>query len=150
MYGFSITLGMIALLGVGFFRGCQTPQKMQPVATTVSPIDQQIARGGAVYARHCAACHGSSGEGSQQGPVLVGSGALPRKPRSDSSRQAEFRTALDVAQFVTQSMPPDKARRQSIAEEDYWALLAFALSANGVSLTEPVTPHNAQRLVLHP
>jgi hypothetical protein len=47
-------------------------------------------------------------------------------------------------------MPSDKIRRQSIAEQDYWALLAFALSANGISLAEPVTPHNAQQLVLHP
>jgi hypothetical protein len=47
-------------------------------------------------------------------------------------------------------MPPDEARRRTIAEQDYWSLLAFALSANGVKLTQPVGPENDQQIVLHP
>jgi hypothetical protein len=36
-----------------------------------------------------------------------------------------------------------------MAERDYWAVLAFALNANGVKLTEPVSPSNASSIKLH-
>jgi hypothetical protein len=37
-----------------------------------------------------------------------------------------------------------------LSEPDYWAVLAFALQANGVELTEPVGPGNAGAIILHP
>jgi hypothetical protein len=37
-----------------------------------------------------------------------------------------------------------------LKESDYWAVLAFALDANGVELSEPVGPGNAGSIALHP
>jgi cytochrome c len=110
----------------------------------------QIARGAEVYAASCAECHGAAGQGTDEAPPLVGSGALPLDPRPGQKRQAPFRTALDVATFATQNMPPKAAKKAPLAAADYWAVLAFALSANGVQLAQPVDASNAASLVLHP
>jgi cytochrome c len=110
----------------------------------------QLERGGAVYAEHCARCHGDAGEGGDRAPALVGTGALPKLPRPDQERAVTFRSALDVAVFATQSMPPKAEERRNLSEPDYWAVLAFALQANGVELTEPVGPGNAGAIILHP
>lgn len=141
--------GALALLGLNLFHGCQT-RGTTPYHPVVNRAESQIARGAQVYAQQCAACHGNAGQGTEEAPALVGPHALARFPAEGAARQTEFRTALDVAQFVTQNMPPDESRRRQIAEQDYWAILAFALSANGVQLSEPVSAHNAQTIVLHP
>ncbi len=110
----------------------------------------QVAAGARVYAAHCAECHGASGGGTDRAPALVGAGALPKSPRDWQDREGEFRTALDVAVFATRNMPPRASDRAKLATEDYWAVLAFALSANGVQLEEAVGPDNAGDVVLHP
>jgi S-disulfanyl-L-cysteine oxidoreductase SoxD len=144
-----LAAGALALLGMNLFHGCPTRSTVHspPVADRV---EAQIARGAQVYTQHCAACHGKAGQGTSDAPAVVGPGALARYSAEGAARRAEFRTAMDVAQFVTQSMPPDESRRGQIAEQDYWAILAFALSANGVEVREPVSPHNAKAIVLHP
>ena len=111
---------------------------------------EQVARGGERFAASCAKCHGDSGQGSDDAPPLVGTGALPLDPRPGQKRAAKFHTALDVAQFVTANMPPQASERAKLAPDDYWAILAFALQANGVALKEPVGPGNAASIVLHP
>lgn len=116
--------------------------------------DAQIAHGVKVYTNNCAGCHGDAGQGTDDGPFLVGTGAFE-----------DYHSAMDVAVFVTKNMPPKKSKAVSTAEQDffsvkaqqpkladhdYWAVLAFALSANGVQLTEPVGPHNASDIILNP
>lgn len=126
--------------------GSSSSSSSAPFATA----SEQVAHGGKVFADHCARCHGASGEGSKKAPRLVGAGALPLEPRDGQERAQRFRTALDVAQFVTHAMPPDEDDRKKLAERDYWAVLAFALKANGVDVKEPVGPSNAGSIVLHP
>ncbi len=113
-------------------------------------VAAQIERGGMIYGQSCAGCHGDAGQGTSKAPALVGAGALPLHADADAARQGEFRTALDIAVFATQSMPPKESARKKMKEADYWAVLAFALSANGVELSEPVGPGNAGSIVLHP
>ncbi len=110
----------------------------------------QVRRGGEVYGANCAGCHGDSGQGTRRGPRLVGEGALPLYREQAKARTGAFHNAMDIALFATQNMPPDEEDRAEMAEADYWAVLAFALSANGVSLAEPVSPENAASIVLHP
>lgn len=117
---------------------------------TPPAVAAQIRRGGEVFAASCARCHGASGQGTEKAPPLVGAGALPLDPRPGQVRATRFRTALDVAAFATQSMPPDAELRARIPAEDWWAVLAFDLSANGVALERPVGPDNAASIVLHP
>ncbi len=112
---------------------------------------EQIGRGSQLFAVNCAKCHGDSGQGSEDAPPLVGKGALPLDPRPDQKlRAAKFHTAMDVASFVTQHMPPKASDRAKLTPDDDWAILAFALNANGIAVKEPVGTGNAASIVLHP
>jgi len=113
------------------------------------PVAAQIALGAEVFSNSCSKCHGDAGQGTDKGPMLVGSGSFPLDPRPDADRTAQFHTAMDIAVFATQNMPPKERQRKRMAEADYWAVLAFALSANGVELSKPVGPDNAAAIVLH-
>jgi cytochrome c len=120
-------------------------------APAPTPVEAQLKSGGAVYGANCAKCHGNAGQGTKKAPAIVGPGALPKLPRLDQKvRRNEFRTAMDVATFVTANMPPDEELRAKMQEQQYWDVLAFALNANGVKLQEPVGPHNAAGILLHP
>jgi cytochrome c len=142
--GVAIGTGLV----LGF--GCKSGKSSEAAPATFSTAEQQIAHGAKVFEQRCAACHGNAGQGTAKAPALVGSGALPRTRPGAKVRTGEFRTAMDIAAFVTKNMPPNESVRSKMAEQDYWAVLAFALSANGVKLQEPVGPGNAGRIVLHP
>lgn len=128
---------------------CGSPPYAE-AAGTPATAEAQVDRGGAVFAQRCAECHGDSGQGTEDAPRLVGlaQGALPLDPPPERRvRKTQFKTAMDVAQFVVANMPPGK--RQKLSEPDAWAVLAFALTANGVELREPVGAHNASAIKLH-
>jgi cytochrome c len=111
----------------------------------------QIERGAHLFAANCAKCHGDAGEGTDDAPPLVGKAALPLHPRPDQKmRTTDFRTALDVAKFATKQMPPKESLRAKLTPDDYWAILAFDLNANGIALKAPLGPDNAETIVLHP
>ena len=99
-----------------------------------STFSEQVAMGQNLYVEHCASCHGSSGNDGKA-PKVVGlkDGALPLEPPATSKfRKQQFKTVADVADFVVKAMPPNKAG--SLTDEQYWAILAFDLKANGIDL----------------
>jgi cytochrome c len=120
-----------------------------PPAETANPWQAQVARGAEVFADSCAECHGKSGQGTKKAPALVGASALPLEPRPDSKRTARFQSAADVAGFATANMPPEAEERAELSEANYWDVLAFALSANGLTREATVGPHNAASIRLH-
>lgn len=108
----------------------------------------QAARGQTLFARNCADCHGDSGQGGT-GPRLVGldEGALPLEPpESRMVRDTEFVTAGDVAAFVVANMPPGKGG--SLSTDEYLAILAFDLKANGVMLEGELDLETANNLTI--
>jgi cytochrome c len=113
-------------------------------------LEAQVARGKQLYAQHCAECHGANGEGARA-PRLVGldQGALPLNPGPDSKmRKNQFRTASDVADFVVHSMPPTAPG--SLPQDDYYAILAFDLQANGLDLKgHPLDGTTAENIEIH-
>jgi mono/diheme cytochrome c family protein len=114
-------------------------------------LDAQVAKGGELYGANCASCHGANGEGKKKNPKVVGEGALPLDPPKGAKMRKgiQFNTAKDVADFVVAKMPPKKPG--SLAPEEYYAILAFDLNANGVALSEPVTADNAGSIQIpHP
>lgn len=61
-----------------------------------------------------------------------------------------MRTAMDVVGFATAKMPPPYgAQNGNVAREDYFAVAAFLLLANGRSLKDPLTPESAPTIPLH-
>jgi cytochrome c len=104
-------------------------------ATSPATFSEQVALGQTLYGAHCASCHGDSGQGTDKAPRVVGldHGALPLKaPDTRKVRHEDFVTVGDVAQFVVANMPGDDPG--SLTQEQYLAILAFDLKANGVTL----------------
>src|SRR5262245_5941579 len=120
-----------------------------PAEPTPAPAaSDTIARGGELYAANCAGCHGDAGQGSAKAPPVVGKEALPLEPRPGSKRGVKFKTALDVFNFVKANMPPNKGG--SLTDDEYLAIMAFDLKANGVDLSgKTLDAATAQAIVLH-
>jgi len=109
---------------------------------------EQVAAGQAAYAANCAGCHGDAGQGGK-GPRVVGlaQGALPLEPPAERKfRKTRFVTVGDVADFAVANMPPGKGG--SLPADQYWAILAFDLHANGIDLPHPLTADAAKTLTI--
>jgi S-disulfanyl-L-cysteine oxidoreductase SoxD len=110
---------------------------------------EQVALGRQLYGIQCAVCHGDKGQGTGDAPRLVGldQGALPLKaPAERMLRHEDFVTVADVASFVVMNMPPNKVG--SLSEEQYLAILAFALDANGIPLDDELDLERAETLTI--
>jgi len=109
--------------------------------TASGGVDAQIAQGKSLYAENCASCHGANGEG-KGAPAVVGKAALPLDPPSGAKqRKGQFKTAADVFEFTKKTMPPGAGG--SLKDDEYWAILAFDLKANGVALDKKLDASNA-------
>ncbi|MCP3918985.1 MAG: cytochrome c [bacterium] len=140
-------LGTLVLATLVFAWACSST----PNVSSEDGARAQIALGGEVYGNYCADCHGDAGQGGRNTPPVVGDAAFPLDPPEGSRfRKGQFRTALDIAMFATTTMPPDEESRAEMTEEMYWAVLAFALDANGVALDAPLDGDRAGAIVLHP
>ena len=123
----------------------EAPAAMEPASGTAAPATpsvaapatfaEQVTLGQKLYGEQCAGCHGNSGEGTKDGPAVVGldKGALPLEPAATAKyRKTQFKTVADIADFVVKSMPPKAPG--SLTAEEYLAILAFDLKANGIDL----------------
>ena len=147
-------LGFLSAAAFSVLGGCATssspaaaPAAAAPAAPPAS-FAAQVAEGQTLYGNNCANCHGDAGQGGKA-PRVVGikDGALPLDPPADRKyRKGRFVTVADVAQFVVANMPPGKAG--SLTNDQYWAILAFDLHANGIDLPSPLTPEAAQTLTI--
>jgi len=135
----------VALAGL---TGCATAPTTPATTPAPTSFTEQVALGQTLYAQNCASCHGESGQGGD-GPRVVGlkEGALPLNPPAERKvRKAQFVTVADVAQFAVANMPPKKAG--SLTADQYWAILAFDLHANGIDLPSVLTPAQASTLTI--
>jgi cytochrome c len=142
-----ITRAVSVTLAIGALSACGGPPPAESAssspttenaASTPAPktFAEQVTLGQALYGEKCARCHGPGGEGTD-GPRVVGldKGALPLDPPSNAKfRKTQFKTVMDVAEFVVANMPPNAAG--SLSAEEYFSVLAFDLKANGIDLGE--------------
>jgi cytochrome c len=143
----AFSLGSLLVLGCGGSAASGRP----PASASDAPptFAAQVERGGKLYGAHCAGCHGAEGQGSAKAPPVVGPEALPEAPRAGAKRDVEFRTALDIFQWVKVHMPGDAPG--SLPDGDVVDILAFDLKANGVDLTPGhLDGESAASVVLHP
>lgn len=115
----------------------QTPSPSASASATPEPTTfaEQVTAGQKLYGEQCATCHGAGGEGTKDGPRVVGmkEGALPLDPPAGAkARTGKFVTVADVATFVVKNMPAGKPA--SLSESNYFSILAFDLKANGITL----------------
>ncbi|MDR5683700.1 MAG: cytochrome c [Armatimonadota bacterium] len=105
----AVLVACAALLGLPF--PSERAKAAQP--------QEQVERGRTVFQNACARCHGGQGEGGE-GPRLIGPG----------NGLAGYLDAQTLFNFVSTNMPVDDPG--SLSAEDYWAVLAFLLDANGL------------------
>jgi mono/diheme cytochrome c family protein len=139
--------GLIALSCTFSIVACgSSSQTTKPPAT----FAEQVAHGQMLFTKHCAKCHGHSGQGTEDAPRLVGleEGALPLDPpASRKVRKSRFVTVADVAEFAMANMPPKKAG--TLTADEYLAVIAFDLKANGIDLgQELLTMPKAKTLTI--
>jgi len=105
-----------------------------PSASAATDFASQAAAGQALYGKNCASCHGANGNDGKAPPVVgLDKGALPLDPPATAKfRKTQFKTVADVADFVVKSMPPKAPG--SLSADEYYAILAFDLKANGIDL----------------
>jgi mono/diheme cytochrome c family protein len=111
-------------------------------------VTAQIEQGKQLYVDKCARCHGDAGQCTDKAPPVVGKEAFPQQPRSGAKRDVEFHTAADVFAWASKHMPGDAPG--SLTSDQFLAIFAFDLTANGIKLDKPLDGPAAQAIVLHP
>jgi cytochrome c len=134
-----LSLGLIAILA--------SPARTAP-DTKPTTAAAQIEQGKKLYGEQCAKCHGDAGQGTKDAPPVVGKDAFPLDPRPKAKRDAKFHTAADVFAWASKNMPAKKPG--SLTTDQYLAIFAFDLTANGVKLDKPLDGPAAAKIVLHP
>ncbi|HYB41083.1 MAG TPA: CopD family protein [Candidatus Methylomirabilis sp.] len=111
-----------------------------PTTYLRSPIAYQassIAKGQALYAAHCATCHGKSGRGD--GP---GGAGLPRPPADLTAPHTGQHTAGDLFWWISHGIPaagmPPFAG--ALAEDDRWDLINFLRALAAGEQARALTP----------
>lgn len=139
---------LLAICACSCLAACDSTTPPDDAGPDENPFDAQVARGADLYKAHCSDCHGADGRGTDQAPALVGldQGALPLDPREGSVRTTQFKTVGDVAAFAAANMPPDNPGGLQV--DEYYAILAFDLSANGIELEAELTAALAEELVI--
>ena len=111
-------------------------------------VKDQIDQGKKLYVKNCAKCHGDAGQGTKNAPPVVGKDAFPLDPRPKAKRDVKFHTAADVFAWASKHMPAKAPG--SLKQDEYLAIFAFDLDANGVKLDKPLDGEAAAKIVLHP
>jgi cytochrome c len=140
------SLILIPILLIGCHKNEPGPKSPEPAGALT--ITAQIDQGKQLYVEKCAKCHGDAGQGTDKAPAVVGKDVFPQQPRSGAKRDAEFHTAADVFAWAAKHMPGDAPG--SLSTDQYLAIFAFDLTANGVKLDKPLDGPAAQAIVLHP
>jgi len=116
--------------------------------TAPDPVAAQIEQGKKLYTDNCSKCHGAAGQGTKDAPPVVGKDAFPLDPRPKAKRDVKFHTAADVFAWASKNMPAKKPG--TLTTDQYLAIFAYDLTANGVKLDKPLDGAAAAKIVLHP
>lgn len=89
-----------------------------------------VETGEAVFAEHCASCHGDFAEGLDSWPVLAGGAGSLKDPRPVKTIGSYWPYLSTVFDYVHRSMPFGQA--QTLSVDDTYAITAFLLYSNGL------------------
>jgi alcohol dehydrogenase (cytochrome c) len=117
-------------------------------ASAETTVKAQIDQGKKLYVKYCSKCHGDAGQGTKNAPPVVGKDAFPLDPRPKSKRDVKFHTAADVFAWASKHMPLKAPG--TLSTDEYLAIFAFDLTANGIKLDKPLDGAAAAKIVLHP
>lgn len=78
----------------------------------------QASTGALLYERNCQSCHGENGQGTDQGPAILGKKRLTKR----------FSNAQKLFDYVAEKMPKDNPGSLDIAQ--YWNLVTFIVATH--------------------
>jgi mono/diheme cytochrome c family protein len=123
-----------ALWGASTARAGWNPPSGVLIAAT-----EQTERGKGLFAMNCAKCHGDQGQGTGDGPKIIGT----------PNPLASYMTAQGVFDFASKEMPADAPG--SLMPQVYWDVLAFILESNKALPPDTILgPDNAANIRLAP
>jgi mono/diheme cytochrome c family protein len=130
----AIAFGVIALgTSIAAAIGVWQPWRAQASADADDP--RLVADGRAIYAEHCASCHGSNLEGQANWQERLPNGRLPAPPHDASGhtwhhpdRQLFDLTANGVSGIVPGYESDMPAFKSILSDQQIWAVLAFIKS----------------------
>ncbi len=138
------------------------PSAGDSVPAPVQPVDigpgypaskPSIAQGAAIFAQHCAACHGVTGKGDGEMAAKLMSERTEPLPDFSSREHTSAHTPAELFQVVTQGrleklMPP---WQNKLSEAERWSAVAFlyTLSAPSAQLEAGQTIYAAQCAACH-
>lgn len=126
-----IALHTIALLALG---AGGPAYSVRPITADTTPAEAQVARGKALYARHCAECHGATLRGSDA-PALAGDSFL-------SHWRAQ--SVGDLLYITRTTMPYGSGN--SLSVDDYVDIVAYMLAMNGRPMGSTPLPTDPEAL----
>jgi mono/diheme cytochrome c family protein len=129
--GGAVKFGVIALLvGVAAAIAIWQPWRMRASADADDP--RLVAEGRAIYAEHCASCHGNNLEGQANWQKRLPNGRLPAPPHDasghtwhHSDRQLFELTTNGVSGIVPGYESDMPAFKSILSDKRIWAVIAF-------------------------
>lgn len=133
-------LGLVLLAAsVAFLAGAIVLALREEVRSPADPGDrQQVARGKAVYERHCAGCHGANLEGQPNWERKLATGRMPAPPH-DASGHTWHHPDPMLFGMTKHGLVPGKyappkyesdmpAFGGTLSDEEIWAVIAYIKS----------------------
>lgn len=84
----------------------------------------QAGTGALIYERSCQDCHGANGQGTKQGPAILGKKRLTKR----------FANAQALFDYVAQKMPKDNPGALDIGQ--YWNVVTFIVATHRKSIPD--------------
>lgn len=94
------------------------------------PGKGNVQHGGDVFADHCAACHGTFGEGEGRFPKLAGGMGTMKADRPDKTVGSYWPFAPTLWDYINRAMPFPSPH--SLSADDVYALTAYILNLNNI------------------
>ena len=113
-----------------------TPEEIRDLGSAIAPDGQglpagsgSVSEGRAVFAAHCARCHGPTGEGDVGARLVGGQGTL-RTPRPLKTVGSFWPYTTTLWDYINRAMPFDKPG--GLSPSEVYAASAFILNLNGI------------------
>ena len=113
----------VAIAAGGALLVCSLAASHEPASNAKNPFPataDSIARGRAVYGKHCASCHGPAGRGDGKAAI-----DLDPAPTDLSDPKVAHKADGELFRQITRGKRPMPGFRRTLEEEDRWHVVNF-------------------------
>ena len=100
-----------------------------------------VDHGAEVYMQHCAACHGTFGEGEGRYPKLMGGNGTLTAERPEPTVGSYWPFAPTLFDYINRAMP--LSAPHTLSADDVYAITAYVLSFNNIVPSDFVADRNS-------